>query len=107
VLGSRLVFKTKKTKDGTILKRKVRFVVRGFEQIHGRDFDQTFAGVCKAATWKIAIALAARFDLEIIQMDVDVAFLNSKTNEENIYCELPPGWRESGVDSSKDQVAKL
>ncbi|KAI0995781.1 hypothetical protein K3495_g12397 [Podosphaera aphanis] len=35
--------------------------------------------------------MAAMFDLEIDQMDVVTAFLNSSTDD-NIYVELPPVW---------------
>ncbi len=57
VLRGKLVFKTKKDKNGQILKCKVRWVVRGFEQRYGKDYDQTYAGVCKSASWKLVLAL--------------------------------------------------
>lgn len=106
VLGTKLVFKTKRNKNGDIVRRKARLVVRGFEQVHGRDFDQTFAGVCKSASWKLAMALAAMFDLEIVQFDVETAFLNAKTDTE-IYVELPPKWKASGTNLTDDEVALL
>ena len=93
ILRGKLVFKTKRGKDSEILKHKVRWVVRGFEQQYGRDYDQTFAGVCKSTTWKIAVALAALYDYEIEQMDAVTAFLNSEMDGE-VYVELPPGWAE-------------
>ncbi|KAI0995962.1 hypothetical protein K3495_g12219 [Podosphaera aphanis] len=83
--------KTKRDKEGEILKREVRWVVRGFEQLYGRDYTQTYAGVCRSASWKIAIAMAAMFDLEIDQMDAVTAFLNSSIDD-NINVELPPMW---------------
>jgi hypothetical protein len=49
--------------------------------------------VCKSVTWKLAVALAALFDLEIEQMDAMRAFLNSEADTE-IYVEVPPGWKE-------------
>ncbi len=50
MLGTKLVFKTKRNKNGNIVHRKARLVIRGFEQVHGRDFDQTFTGICKLAS---------------------------------------------------------
>ena len=50
ILISKLVFKTKRDKDGDIFKYKVRWVVRGFKQVYKKDYDQTFAGVCISAT---------------------------------------------------------
>jgi reverse transcriptase-like protein len=93
VLPGKLVLKTKRDKDGRIIKRKARWVVKGFRQQYGKDFDQTFAGVCKNVTWKIAIAMAALYDLEIEQMDVVGAFLNSEADTD-IYVEVPPNWKE-------------
>jgi hypothetical protein len=40
VLRGKLVFKKKRDKNGNILKYKVRWVVRGFEQQYGKDYDQ-------------------------------------------------------------------
>ena len=106
VLGTKLVFKTKRNKNGDIVRRKARLVVRGFEQVHGRDFDQTFAGVCKSATWKLALALAARLDLEVVQMDIETTFLNA-TTDTDIYVELPPKWKAAGINLTDDEVALL
>jgi hypothetical protein len=49
ILG-KLVFKTKRDKNGSITKRKARWVAKGFRQKHGTDFDQTYARVCKTTT---------------------------------------------------------
>ena len=88
ILTGKLVFKTKRDKDGDISKYKVRWVVRGFEQVHGKDYDQTFAGVCKSATWKVCLALAALYGLHVEQMDAVTAFLNSEVDTA-VYVELP------------------
>jgi hypothetical protein len=106
ILGGRLVLRTKRDQDGKILRRKARWVVKGYVQRYGKDYEQTFAGVCKSATWKIAVALAARFDLEIEQTDVDTAFLENDIDVE-VYVKLPPGWCENGVNLSKEDVCKL
>lgn len=106
VLSGKLVLKTKRGKEGEILKYKARWVVRGFEQEYGRDYTQTYAGVCRNKTWKVAIALAAKFDLEIEQMDAVTAFLNSDTDDD-IYVEVPPGWIEPSTTSTRPFVCKL
>jgi hypothetical protein len=89
VLPGKLILKTKRDRDGKILKRKARWVVKGFRQKYGKDFDQTFASVCKNVTYKLAVALAALFDLKIEQIDVIRAFLNSLADTD-IYVEVPP-----------------
>ena len=106
VLTGKLVLKSKRDKDGNILKRKARWVVRGFLQRYGEDYDQTYAGVCKNSSWKLAIALAVLFGLEIEQIDAITAFLNSDADED-IFVEPPPGWLENNKDVPKEEVYKL
>ena len=106
ILSGKIVMKTKRDKEGVILKRKVRWVVKGFEQIYGKDYTQTYAGVCRNVSWKILIAIAAIFDLEIDQMDAVTAFLNSKTDDD-IFVELPPMYTEPGIHKLFDPVCKL
>lgn len=60
---------------------------QGFEQLNGHNYTQTYAGVCRSASWKFTIAIAAIFDLEIDQMDAVTAFLNTSIDD-NIYVKL-------------------
>jgi hypothetical protein len=107
VLRGKLVFKKKRDKNGNILKYKVRWVVRGFEQQYGKDYDQTYAGVCKSVTWKIVLAIAAIKDWDIDQMDAVTAFLNSQIDGD-VYVELPPDWKEIfDITDDDDYVCKL
>jgi hypothetical protein len=43
----RWVYRTKMAKDGQVSKYKARLVAKGFEQIHGIDYDETFAPIEK------------------------------------------------------------
>ncbi|KAG7001248.1 Retrovirus-related Pol polyprotein from transposon TNT [Fusarium oxysporum f. sp. conglutinans] len=88
------VFKVKKNEDGNLDKFKARLVVRGFEQQFGFDYNQTFASVAKAATWRILLTVAACLDWEIEQMDVSTAFLEGDLDEE-VFIEMPEGLVES------------
>jgi hypothetical protein len=51
-LGAKWVFKIKRGAEGQIIQYKARWVVKGYEQRYGLDYDQTFAGVVRAATWR-------------------------------------------------------
>ena len=84
------VFKVKRNEDGSLDKFKARLVVRGFEQQPGFDYNQTFASVAKAATWRILLTVAACLDWEIEQMDVATAFLEGDLDED-IFIEMPEG----------------
>jgi transposase InsO family protein len=92
VLEGKWVYKLKVDQNGNIIKFKARWVVKGFEQYYGTEYDQTFAGVAKGMTIKALFALAAQYDLEIEQMDVVTAFLNGDIDCE-LYVEYPEGFK--------------
>ncbi|WAO96990.1 Retrovirus-related Pol polyprotein from transposon TNT 1-94 [Fusarium falciforme] len=100
-LRGKWVFKLKRGENGEILRYKARFVVRGFEQREGIDFNETFASVVKPMSYKMIFAIAAALDLELEQMDVKTAFLYGLVTEE-IYVEQPEGF-----DDGSGRVCKL
>lgn len=95
------VFKTKRDTSGKVIRHKARLVVKGFSQKPGIDYQETFAPVVRYGSIRYLIALAAKFDLDIQQMDAVTAFLNGQLKEE-IYMEQP----ESFNDGS-NRVCKL
>lgn len=94
VLKGKWVFKYKRGSGNVILRHKARFVVKGYEQKFGVDYDQTFASVVKPMSYKALFAIAASLDLEIEQMDVKTAFLYGEINED-IYIEQPEGFNDN------------
>lgn len=93
ILRGKWVYKLKRGPDNQIVRYKARWVVRGFEQIPGVDYFETFASVVKPMTYKILFAIAAALDLEIEQMDVKTAFLYGSVDED-IYVEQPTGFED-------------
>jgi len=104
VVSCKWVFKHKKDQFGRITRLKARLVARGFSQIYGVDYLDTYAPVAKLASIRILFAIAASLDLEIHQMDVVTAFLANALHEE-IYMEQPEGFIDDGQDL--DMVCEL
>jgi hypothetical protein len=88
VLSGKWVFKLKRGPHGEILRHKSRWVVRGFTQEEGIDYEETFASVVKPMSYKALFAIGAALDFEIEQMDVKTAFLYGYIDHE-IYVEQP------------------
>ncbi|CAI7776562.1 unnamed protein product [Closterium sp. NIES-54] len=90
ILIGKWVFRVKTKADGPIEKFKAHWVVRGFDQEHGRDFTETFAPVSRHTSLRILLAVAAMKKKKLRQIDVANAFLYAPVNAE-IYVELPHG----------------
>ena len=86
------VFRLKTNADGST-RFKARLVIRGFEQVPGIDFHETFAPVAKFVTVRVQLALAAHHDWEVEQMDVKTAFLHPVLEEE-VFMAIREGYSE-------------
>jgi hypothetical protein len=89
-ISTKPVMKIKLDKNGNIERFKIRIVARGFVQRKGVNYEETFAPVANLESIRIICALAAKYDLELDQMDVSTAYLNGVLNEE-IYISPPEG----------------
>lgn len=89
-LGTKWVFK-KKIRDGDVYKFKCRLTAKGFKQIEGVDYGETFAPVARSTTLRIVIKIAIEKDMTLMQIDFTAAFLNALLNEE-LYLEDPEGY---------------
>jgi transposase InsO family protein len=99
-IKSKWVFKLKA--DG---RYRARLVAKGFTQIPGIDYDETFSPVARFESLRLLLALAALEDWEIQQMDVKSAFLNGVLDEE-IYMEQPLGFITSGTETKVCRLKK-
>ena len=81
-VGCKWVYKTKFTAEGQIEKYQARLVAKGFNQLEGIDYNETFAPVAKMNTIRTILSIASSYKWEIHQMDVKSAFLNGDLNEE-------------------------
>src|SRR5204862_2866366 len=83
VITNKWVLHHKRNQQGKIVRLKARLVARGFSQIYGIDYLDTYAPVVRLATIRILFAIAAIFGLEMEQMDIVSAFLEGQHEEES------------------------
>ena len=81
-LTSKQVFKVKRGKDSEVLRYKARWVVKGYLQQYGIDYNQTFAAVVKPIAFRALFIITAYYNLKIEQMDIKTTFLYELIN----YC---------------------
>ena len=53
VIGTKWVFKNKVNEDGQIIRNKARLVCKGYSQIEGIDFEETFAPVAHVESVRV------------------------------------------------------
>ncbi|CAI7859062.1 unnamed protein product [Closterium sp. NIES-54] len=78
IMKNRWVLTTKYRIDDTVEREKARLVVKGFTQVYGADYNETYSPVTSYVTLRIFINFVAILDLNLIQLDMKNAFLQSK-----------------------------
>lgn len=92
VVGNKIVLKKKYSADGKFIKHKARWVIKGFTQIPGQDFFETFAPVSAANMVRLFFAIVAQRLMYMLGYDVSTAYLNSDLLE-RVQTGLPPEWK--------------
>jgi hypothetical protein len=67
-------------------------VAKGYSQLEGLHFGETFAPVARLESIGILLAYAIHHGFKLYQIDVKSAFLNGSIKEE-MYVEQPPGFK--------------
>jgi len=86
VVGSRWLYKVNHATYESIEKLKARFVAKGFSQVEGIDYEETFAPVARYSSIRSILALSVQMGRKIHQMDVKTTFLNGVIDDE-VYIE--------------------
>lgn len=89
-IDSKWVFKILWDANKNIQRYKARLCARGFQQRERIDYKETFSPVVRYDSLRVLLALIAQEDLELVQFDVQTAFLYGNLEEE-IHMEIPEG----------------
>src|SRR6266568_9130883 len=86
-------------------RKHVRLVAKGFSQIPGIDFKETFSPVACFETVRLLLATAALEDWEIKALDVKTTFLYGNLEEE-LYMDQPQGFIIKGQEGKVYHLKK-
>jgi hypothetical protein len=88
---------------GKVVRNKARLVYKGYDQIEGLDYDETFVPVARLEAIRMFLAYACHKRFKLYQMDVKSTFLNGDLSEE-VYMEQPEGFE---LSDNPDLVCEL
>jgi hypothetical protein len=103
VIGSKWIFKNKLNERGQVVRNKARLVCKGYAQIEGLDYDETFVPIARLEAIKMFLAYACHKRFKVYQMDVKSSFLNRYLSEE-VYMEQLEGFK---LSDNPELVCKL
>ncbi|KAH0818317.1 hypothetical protein GEV33_004473 [Tenebrio molitor] len=92
-IDNRWVYKIKRNEDGSVQKYKARLVARGFRQVAGVDYNETFSPVTKFDSIRMILCVAVSEKLILRQFDVKTAFLYGNIDE-ILYMQQPDGYQD-------------
>lgn len=79
-ISNKWVLKKKLDANGNIDRYKARLVVKGCSQRQGIDYQETFSPVVRYSSIRFLLAMAAKLNLDIDQMDAVTAFLQGESS---------------------------
>ena len=99
VVGGRWVYAVKGNReDGTLY--KARYVAKGYNQVHGIDYFETFSPTARMESVRILMQVSVQEKMLVHQMDVKSTYLHAPL-ECDIYVTQPEGYVETTADGNK------
>jgi hypothetical protein len=88
-----------------VTRNKARLVSKGYSQVEGLDFGETYEPVARLESIRILLAYATYHGFKLYQMDVKSVFLNGPIKKE-VYVEQPPGFEDSEYPNHVYKLSK-
>ena len=88
VIGTKWVFKNKMNEQGEVVRNKARLACKGYSHQEGIDYEEKNFHVARIEVVRMFLAYVANKIFKVYQVDVKLAFLNGKLEEE-FYIEKP------------------
>jgi hypothetical protein len=105
VVGTKWVFCNKQDEHGVVTRNKAQLLAKGYSQVEGLDFDETYAPIARLESIRILLSYATYHGFKLYQMDVKSAFLNSPIKEE-VYVEQSPDFEDSEYPNHVYKLSK-
>jgi hypothetical protein len=90
-VNNKSIYKVMSDTMGDVSHFKARFVAKGYSQRACLDYKETFSPVIRMASLRLFLAIAGARDLELRQIDSDIAFLYAPIKED-VYIRQPLGF---------------
>ena len=94
-IGCRWVYTVKIGPDGGVDRPKARLIAKGYTQIYGIDYYDTFSLVVKMTFVRLFLSMAAMSSWTLYQLDIKKAFLHGDLADQ-VYMEQSSGFVAQG-----------
>nr|XP_009793394.1 PREDICTED: uncharacterized protein LOC104240273 [Nicotiana sylvestris] len=105
-VGCRWVYAVKVGLDGQVDRLKALLVAKGYTQIFGLDYSDTFSPVAKVASIRLFLYMVVVHHWPLYQLDIKNAVLHGDLDEE-VYMEQPPSFVTQEEFSGCDGITNL
>ena len=65
IIGTKWVFKNKMNEDGQVIRNKARPICKGYAQVEGMDFEETFAPMARLEAIRMFSVFASHKKLKV------------------------------------------
>jgi hypothetical protein len=89
VVGTKWVFRNKQDEHGVVTRNKSRLVAKGYSQVEGLDFGETYAPVARLESIRILLAYATYHGFKLYQIDMKLPSSMDQSRRRSMLSNLP------------------